>query len=75
MGVGLQFNMFVYGYSLQTCGQDFLGCIVVGIHQSLCCVQLRLVFSLAQIKAKFILSIDNKVKKGSHCPGDQSMIL
>lgn len=32
-----------------------------------------LMFSLAQIEAKFVLSTDNKAKKGSQCLGEQSM--
>ena len=73
MGVVLQYDGFVYGFSLQICGQPFLSCIVVGIHQYLCSVQLCLKFSLAQIKPKFILSTDNKAKKGGQYLGEQSM--
>jgi len=56
MGVALQYDGFVYGFTLRICGQPSLSCVVVGVHWYLCWVNLCLMFSVAQIKAKFILS-------------------
>lgn len=71
MDVVYQNSGFVHGFNFQICGKPLLSCTVAGIHWYL--YQLCLMFLLAQIKARFNLSIDNKAKKNSRCLSRQSI--